>query len=77
MGDAVGCAITGQQVPNGYYHLDRMIETCVRHGTDVACCGTCMDARGLGEELLTKGAHRSTLAELAEWTLWADQVITF
>jgi hypothetical protein len=26
---------------------------------------------------LTKGTRRSTLDELADWTLWADQVITF
>ncbi|MCC5031738.1 DsrE family protein [Streptomyces sp. WAC 00631] len=77
MGDAVGCAIAGQQVPNGYYHLDRMVESCIRHGAEVGCCGTCMDARGLGEDLLTGEARRSTLEELADWTLWADQVITF
>ena len=25
MGDAVGCAMAGQVLPNGYYHLDRML----------------------------------------------------
>jgi uncharacterized protein involved in oxidation of intracellular sulfur len=41
MGDAVGCATMGQKVPDGYYHLDRMIASAVRHGTEVGCCGTC------------------------------------
>jgi uncharacterized protein involved in oxidation of intracellular sulfur len=77
MGDAVGCAMGNQQVPNGYYHLDRMIESAARHGADVACCGTCLDARGISEDLLTKGARRSSLDELTDWTLWADTVITF
>lgn len=77
MGDAVGAAMANQKLPDGYYHLDRMIGSCARHGADIACCGTCMDARGISEDMLTKGARPSTLAELADWTLWADQVITF
>ena len=77
IGDAVTCAMADQQVPDGYYHLDRMIETAARHGAEVGCCGTCMDARGIHDEHLTKGARRSTLDELTDWTLWADKVITF
>ncbi|WP_228449956.1 DsrE/DsrF/TusD sulfur relay family protein [Streptomyces alkaliterrae] len=77
LGDAVGCAVSGQKVPDGYYRLDRMIESTARHGAEVRCCGICLDARGIPEEHLAKGSHRSALEELAEWTLWADQVITF
>lgn len=57
--------------------LDRMIGACARHGADIACCGTCMDARGITEDMLAKGTRRSTLDELADWTVWAEQVITF
>jgi uncharacterized protein involved in oxidation of intracellular sulfur len=77
IGDAVTCAVAGQKVPDGYYHLDRMIESAARHGAEVGCCGTCMDARGIDEDLLTKGARRSTLDELTDWTIWADKVVTF
>lgn len=77
IGDAVGCAMADQKVPDGYYHLDRMIESAARQGAEVGCCGTCMDARGITEDMLTKGARRSTLEELADWTLWADKVATF
>jgi uncharacterized protein involved in oxidation of intracellular sulfur len=77
MGDAVGCASANQKVPDGYYHLDRMILSAARHGAEIGCCGTCLDARGIDDEHLTKGARRSTLDELAEWTCWADKVITF
>jgi uncharacterized protein involved in oxidation of intracellular sulfur len=45
MGDAVGCAVAGQTLPDGYYHLDRMLAAAVRRGAAVACCGSCMDAR--------------------------------
>jgi uncharacterized protein involved in oxidation of intracellular sulfur len=77
LGDAVGCAVAGQKVPDGYYHLDRMIGSAARHGAEVGCCGTCLDARGISEDLLVKGAHRSSLDELTDWTLWADRVVTF
>ena len=77
LGDAVGCAVAGQKVPDGYYHLDQMIESAARHGAQIGCCVTCLDARGITDELLVKGAHRSSLQELTDWALWADQVLTF
>lgn len=66
-----------QKVPEGYYHLDRMIASVARHGGEIGCCGTCLDARGMDEERLAKGAHRSSLEELTSWTLWADKVVSF
>jgi uncharacterized protein involved in oxidation of intracellular sulfur len=51
-----------------------MIESAARHGAEAGCCGTCRDARGITGELV-KGAHRPSLDELTDWTLWADQVI--
>lgn len=77
IGDGVTCAMVGQKVPDGYYHLDRMLESAARHGAEVGCCGTCMDARGIDDDHLTKGARRSTLDELTDWTVWADKVVTF
>ena len=77
MADAVGCAVAGQQVPQGYYNLGRMIEALLRRGGEVALCGTCMDARAVDEARLLPGARRSTLAELGDWTLLADRVLVF
>jgi uncharacterized protein involved in oxidation of intracellular sulfur len=76
-GDAVGCALANQKLPDGYYHLDRMVVSVLRHGGEVGLCGTCMDARGFTEEMLVDGARRSTLEEVTEWTLWADKVVSF
>lgn len=76
-GDAVGCVLRNQKVPDGYYHLDRMALSVLRHGGEIGCCGTCMDARGLTDELLIEGAHRSTLEEATDWSIWADKVISF
>ncbi|HEY4621404.1 MAG TPA: DsrE family protein [Gaiellaceae bacterium] len=77
MGDAVGCAMAGQVVPDGYYHLDRMLTSALRHGAEVGLCGTCMDARAIDEGEIVAGARRSSLEELTDWTLWADEVVTF
>ncbi|HUY58558.1 MAG TPA: DsrE family protein [Solirubrobacteraceae bacterium] len=76
LGDAVACALAGQQLPDGHYHLDRMLMPLIRRG-EVACCGTCMDARSFTEQMLVEGARRSTLEELTDWTLWAEQTLTF
>jgi uncharacterized protein involved in oxidation of intracellular sulfur len=77
IGDAVACAAAGQKLPNGYYHLERMIESVARRGVEVGCCGSCMDARGLTEDRLAGGARRSSMEVLAGWTLWADEVLSF
>ena len=77
LGDAVGCGVANQNVPEGYYHLDRMLGSAARHSADIGCCGTCMDARAIEEERLVKGAHRSSMDELTEWVGWADKVVNF
>jgi uncharacterized protein involved in oxidation of intracellular sulfur len=77
MGDAVVAALDGQQVPDGYYHLDRMVRGLLRRDGEVGCCGTCLDARALDEGQLVDGARRSSMEELADWTLAADRVVTF
>ncbi len=76
-GDSVGAAVAGPTVPEGYYHLDRMLTGLLRHGGQVGCCGTCLDARGLSDVPLVEGAHRGTLEECTDWTLWADTVLAF
>jgi len=77
MGDAVGAAVANQKLPDGYYHLDRMLTSVIRRGGEVGCCGTCMDARALAEDALVPGAARSTLDALTDWTIWADKVVSF
>ena len=77
MGDAVACGLAGQKVPEGQYNLGRMLEQLIGHGGAAACCGTCLDARGIREEMLIPGVFRSNLQELTNWTLAADRVLTF
>lgn len=77
MGDAVTCALAGQRTPDGHYTLDTMLKTIHRHGGRLACCGTCLDARGLTKEHLIDEAPRSSMDELAAWTVESDQVLVF
>jgi len=77
MADATSCAKKGQTTPDGYYNLERMLRGLVKRGVPVGACGTCMDARGLTEGDLLDGVHRSTMDELAAWTVEADKVIVF
>jgi uncharacterized protein involved in oxidation of intracellular sulfur len=77
IGDAVTCAVAGQTLPDGYYHLDRMVTAAGRHGAEVGCCATCLDARAVADEQLVDAAHRATLEDLVDWVLWADKTVTF
>ena len=77
MGDAVTCAKTPQKTPDGYYNLERMLKGLGPRGVAVGCCGTCLDARGMADDTLAEPARRSTLAELTDWTIWADKVMAF
>lgn len=76
MADAVACGKAGQKVPEGYYNIQLMLGKVLRKG-EVALCGTCMDARGVGDADIVEGAKRSTLAQLADWTVEADKVLVF
>jgi len=78
MGDAVDCARSGQHFPDRQYRIETILQQLTDvFSTRVGVCGSCMDARGLHQEELVDGAHRGNLQELADWSVWADKVITF
>jgi uncharacterized protein involved in oxidation of intracellular sulfur len=77
IGDAASCAKTGQKVPQGYYNIELMLDRVARTEASIGVCGSCMDARGIGERELVVGTHRSSLEELTLWTQWADKVLVF
>lgn len=77
IGDAAACAKAGQKVPQGYYNIERMLGLVTRRGGVIGVCGTCLDARGITDDELAAGCHRSTLDELTTWTQGADRVLVF
>jgi len=77
IGDAAACARAGQRVPKGYYNIENMLRPVKRRGGEIGVCGTCMDARGITDDQLADGCHRSTMDELTTWTEEADRVLVF
>ena len=77
MADAVIGAKASQKTPEGYYNIERMLKRVLAGKGQVLLCGTCMDARGLGDAEIVPGAKRSTMDELAAALLAADKVLVF
>ncbi|HLG38862.1 MAG TPA: DsrE family protein [Chitinophagaceae bacterium] len=77
MADGANCAISSQTTPNGYYNIERMMKLSLNKGAKVKICGSCAEARGLKNVHLTEGAEISTLAELTNWVVDSDKVLTF
>lgn len=77
IGDAAACAKSGQRVPNGYYNLERMLTVVSQNRGTIGVCGSCMDARGIADDALVQGTHRSSMDELTAWTASAAKVLVF
>ena len=77
MADAVGCAVRNQKTPNGYYNIERMINSIIKNGGAIKLCGTCIDARGIDTNIIVEGAEKSSMSEFTNLTLESDKVISF
>lgn len=77
MADAAFCAVPNQTTPNGFYNIERMIKLAITKGAKVKICGSCADARGIKNLTLIEGTEISTMAELTNWVVDSDKLITF
>ena len=77
LADSVTCALPNQNLPNGFYNIERMLKLVLNKGAQVKLCGSCAEARGLKDLPLVEGAEISTLAELTQWVVDSDKVLTF
>ena len=77
MADGANCAIANQTTPNGYYNIERMLNLTLTKGAKVKICGSCAEARGLKNIPLIESAEISTMAELTNWVVDSDKVLTF
>ena len=77
MADAATCALANQSTPNGYYNIERMLKLIIAKGAKVKICGSCADARGLKSLQLIEGTEITTMAELTNWVVDSDKVVTF
>lgn len=76
LGDAAVAAQANQSTPKGFYNIERMLTLLLKQKATVKACGTCLKARGITESHLTTGVQASTMTKLAEWTLWADKILS-
>ena len=77
MADAVTCALPNQNTPNGYYNIERMLQSVMSKNGKVKICTTCADSRGIKDAKLIEGAELSTMKELTQLTMESDRVVTF
>ncbi|MFH0848350.1 MAG: DsrE family protein [archaeon] len=75
-GDGVHGFTTGQKakgIPNAEQNFSRLID----QGLDAQLCGTCLNFRGITDNLLLKGAKGSSLANLCKLVAESDVFVTF
>lgn len=79
MNDAVDMARDACKVPEGYdQDLGNILKDLIAKGLVVKVCGTCMARCGIHRnQPYFEGALHSTMAELAEWVITSDKVISF
>lgn len=79
MNDSVDLARDVCRPPESYdQDLSRILKDLIAAGAMVKVCGTCMVRCGIHKNHpYFEGAARATMAELAEWVVGSDQVLTF
>jgi len=77
LADAVTAALVGQQTPQGYYNVERMLADAIKGGAEVLLCRTCSTARGIADLRLVEGVRVGTMADLARWVVESERVLTF
>lgn len=77
LADAVFCALPGQNTPNGYYNIERMVKSVLQNGGEIKTCGGCSEARGVAGLPFIEGVQMSNMKEFAAWTFECDKVLTF
>ncbi len=79
MNDSVDMARESCKPPEHYeFDLSQMLKDLISKGVEVKVCGTCMTRCGIHKnEPYFEGANSSSQAELAQWVLDSDKVLSF
>lgn len=79
MNDSVDMARDVCKPPQGYdQDLSKMLKGLIAKGVSVKVCGTCMARCGIHKNHpYFEGAANSTMAELADWVIDSDKVLSF
>lgn len=76
-GDGVTCAVAGLAPAHADYNPQEILRQLGSRGVTIGACRTCLEARGIPDQMLIPEVKRSTLEELATWTEEAEKVLTF
>ena len=78
MNDSVDLARDGVPVLEGASDLVQMTKDLIADGVTVKVCGTCQVRCGIRKgEPYYDGVQKATMAELSQWVLDSEQVLTF
>jgi len=77
LADAVFCGLPGQNTPEGYYNVERMLKSVIQKGAQVKSCGGCSEARGIAKLPFIEGVRLSNMVEFSQWVVDCDKVLSF
>lgn len=77
LGDGVIAGL-GQPAPlNAFYNTQELLSQLAQRGAKIGACKTCLEQRGISDEMLLPTVKRSTLDDLTAWTEEAEKVLVF
>jgi sulfur relay (sulfurtransferase) complex TusBCD TusD component (DsrE family) len=64
-------------MPNGCYHIERMLKSVIKNSGEVKSCSGCSIACGIDKRQLIPGVQLSHMKEFAQWTVECNKVLAF
>ena len=77
LGDGVTSALAGLNPAHADYNPQEMLRQLAARQVTIGACRTCLEARGIGDDMLISEVRRSNLDDLVSWTEEADKLLTF
>jgi len=77
LADGVFCGLPNQKTPEGFYNIERMLQSVILKGGEIKSCGGCSKARGIYSVPFIEGVELSNMKEFAQWTVECDKVLSF
>ncbi len=75
--DGVDVARERDDLAEGADNLAQMLADLIAKGATVKICKTCLDRCGIGRGELVQGTRVAGMADLHQWLLEADKVVSF
>ncbi len=75
--DAVTALLPGQDTTQGFYNIEKMLNSIIKKGGNISFCGECARFRALEGIDLIQGSEKGNMDLLADWIQQADRVVSF